>query len=61
MPVYNYSCACGHKEEKLESIHAPMVQDCPECLEQLALERVIVSAPTINFKGGGWYKDSYAK
>ncbi len=31
MPMYDYSCACGHTFEKLRAIADSAVAQCPEC------------------------------
>jgi putative FmdB family regulatory protein len=62
VPLYTYKCAnCKHEEEKLESIHAPLIQDCPHCNAPKTLERQIVGAPSVVFSGGGWYAQGYTK
>lgn len=62
MPLYCYKCSkCEHEEEKLESIQAPLIQDCPQCNTDKTLERQIVAPPAVVFSGGGWYKDAYVK
>jgi len=59
MPLYEYLCKkCGHRFEKLRKFSDRPIRKCPECggsVEQL------VSAPTVQFKGSGWYVTDYAK
>ena len=59
MPLYEYECRqCHQRLEKIQSFSAPPEKVCPKCGGEL--ERVI-SAPAIQFKGGGWYVNDYAK
>jgi putative FmdB family regulatory protein len=58
MPLYEYECEkCGHRFEKIQKFSDKMVKKCPECggrVEQM------ISAPTVQFKGSGWYVTDYA-
>lgn len=57
MPLYEYLCtACGRLTEKRQKFSDPEITDCPYCGGKL--ERTI-TAPAIQFKGGGWYADGY--
>ena len=59
MPLYEYLCtACGRLTEKRQKFSDPEITDCPHCGGHL--ERTI-TAPAIQFKGGGWYADLYSK
>ena len=57
MPLYEYQCKnCGRTLEKRQKFSDPPLTVCPYCngtLEQL------ISAPAVQFKGGGWYADGY--
>jgi putative FmdB family regulatory protein len=54
MPMYDYACTtCGHRFEVRQSIKDDPLRECPEC--QGAVRRVI-HAPSIVFKGSGFYK-----
>ena len=57
MPIYEYQCkTCGRKLEKRQKFSDAPLTVCPDCsgkLEQL------ISAPAVQFKGGGWYADGY--
>ncbi len=54
MPKYDYRCtACGKVYEKREGFDAPALQACPSCAGQA---RRVLTAPSIVFKGSGWYK-----
>src|ERR1700682_1135946 len=59
MPLYEYECKkCGHRFEKIQKFSDRMVKKCPECggvVEQM------ISAPTVQFKGSGWYVTDYPK
>jgi putative FmdB family regulatory protein len=61
MPLYEYSCeACSGREERLESISAPMEHDCPDCGTQGAMKRQI-SVAAFALTGEGWFKQGYGK
>jgi putative FmdB family regulatory protein len=59
MPLYEYRCTkCGHVFEKLQTFSARKIKKCPECggrVEQT------ITAPTVQFKGSGWYVTDYPK
>jgi putative FmdB family regulatory protein len=59
MPLYEYECKkCHHRFERIQKFSDPHVKKCPECggpIEQM------ISAPTVQFKGSGWYVTDYAK
>lgn len=58
MPLYEYQCeACGERVEKIQRFHAPPLTECPKCGGRL--ERTL-TAPAVQFKGGGWYSDLYS-
>lgn len=53
MPIYEYQCGdCGVRFERLQSMSAPSVGECPECGGEV--HRVISSVGVI-FKGSGFY------
>ena len=57
MPLYEYRCkACGHRFEKIQTYSAPDAKECPVCHGEV--ERLI-SAPSIQFKGSGFYSTDY--
>jgi putative FmdB family regulatory protein len=59
MPIYEYQCrACGHRFERIQKFSDPALAECPDCGQ--AVER-LVSAPSIQFKGSGWYITDYAR
>jgi putative FmdB family regulatory protein len=58
VPIYEYQCKkCKHRFEKIQKFSDTPVKKCPECggpVEKL------VHAPTVQFKGTGWYVTDYA-
>jgi putative FmdB family regulatory protein len=59
MPIYEYKCnSCGKKFEKIEKFSDSPLETHEECGGPV--ERLI-SAPTFQFKGTGWYVTDYAK
>lgn len=58
MPLYEYQCTkCSRITEKRQKFSDPELTECPHCGGKL--ERTI-SAPAVQFKGGGWYADLYS-
>jgi putative FmdB family regulatory protein len=59
VPIYVYECEqCGERFEYHQSLSEPPKTVCEKCAGKL--EKII--APTaFHLKGGGWYKDLYAK
>ena len=58
MPLYEYECtACHRRTEKILKFSDADLSLCPHCGGPL--ERTL-TAPNVQFKGGGWYKDLYA-
>ncbi len=58
MPLYEYECgACHRRTEKIQKFSDPELTVCPFCGGPLART---VTAPAIQFKGAGWYKDLYS-
>ena len=59
MPLYEYKClSCGRLMERIEKVNGPHLKKCPHCGGKV--ER-LVAAPSIQFKGAGWYVTDYAK
>ena len=58
MPLYEYQCTkCKRRTEKIERVAGPHLKKCPHCGAKV--ER-LQSAPSIQFKGSGWYVTDYA-
>src|SRR5215469_14700967 len=58
MPLYEYECKeCGRRTEKIQKFSDPELTVCPHCGGRI--ERTL-TAPAVQFKGGGWYKDLYS-
>lgn len=58
MPIYEYRCVKGHEFEAFQSMSEDSFTKCVEC--GAACERVL-SAPSIHFKGSGFYTTDYAR
>jgi putative FmdB family regulatory protein len=59
MPLYEYQCKkCGHRFEKIQKFSDKPIKKCPDCGGQV---EQLISAPTVQFKGSGWYVTDYAK
>jgi putative FmdB family regulatory protein len=59
MPLYDYACgSCGQTTEILQRYEDPPLTICPHCGGTL---RKLVSAPSFQFKGSGWYVTDYAR
>ena len=58
MPLYEYQCQnCGRTLEKRQKFSDPDLTECPHCAGKL---EKLLSAPAVQFKGGGWYADLYS-
>ena len=59
MPLYEYECKkCHHRFERIQKFSDAPMKKCPDCggaVEQL------ISAPTVQFKGSGWYVTDYSR
>jgi putative FmdB family regulatory protein len=59
MPLYEYECKkCHHRFERIVKFSDPPMKKCPDCGGQV---EQLISAPTVQFKGSGWYVTDYAK
>ena len=57
MPLYEYKCRkCGRLTEKIENVSGPHLKKCPHCGGKV---EAVITAPSIQFKGGGWYVTDY--
>jgi len=59
MPKYEYACkSCGERLEVVQSFADAPLTDCPACGGPL---RKVFSAPSIAFKGSGFYRTDNRK
>jgi putative FmdB family regulatory protein len=59
LPLYEYECEkCHSRFERIEKLNGPHLKACPKCKGRV--ER-LVSRPSIQFKGSGWYVTDYAR
>lgn len=57
MPLYEYKCVkCGRNTEKIENVGGPHLRKCPHCSGKV---ESVITAPSIQFKGAGWYVTDY--
>jgi putative FmdB family regulatory protein len=60
VPLYEYRCkSCKHQFEVIQKFSDDPVRICPKC----GLEAIVqlLCAPTVQFKGSGWYVTDYAR
>ena len=58
MPLYEYACLkCGRHTDKIEPVAGPHLKKCPHCGGKV---ESVITAPSIKFKGSGWYVNDYA-
>src|SRR5579875_168880 len=58
MPLYEYECQhCHRRVEKIQKFSDAPLTTCPHCGGEL--QRTL-TAPAVQFKGSGWYKDLYS-
>ena len=59
MPIYAYHCvSCGHEFDLKQGFDASTEAPCPNC-EDTARRRFV--APTVIYKGSGFYTTDYAR
>ena len=58
MPIYGYLCKNGHNFDLKQGFDADTEQVCPECGEMAPRQFV---APTVIYKGSGFYTTDYAR
>ena len=59
VPLYEYECnSCGTRTEVIQRVGAPPLGPCDECGGEMVR---LLSAPSFQFKGTGWYVTDYAK
>lgn len=57
MPLYEYKCLkCGRHTDKIEKVSGPHLKKCPHCGGKV---ESVITAPSIQFKGAGWYVTDY--
>ena len=58
MPLYEYECGkCRHRFERIQQFSDPLVRKCPSC--KTGRVKKLPSAPSVRFKGSGWYVTDY--
>jgi putative FmdB family regulatory protein len=58
VPLYEYACLkCGRHTDKIEPVAGPHLKKCPHCGGKV---ESVITAPSIKFKGSGWYVNDYA-
>jgi putative FmdB family regulatory protein len=58
VPLYEYKCLkCERRTEKIERVDGPHLKKCPHCGGKV---ESVITAPSIQFKGSGWYVTDYA-
>jgi putative FmdB family regulatory protein len=58
VPLYEYACLkCGRHTDKIEPVAGPHLKKCPHCSGKV---ESVITAPSIKFKGSGWYINDYA-
>ncbi len=57
MPLYEYKCLkCGRHTDKIENVSGPHLKKCPYCGGKV---ESVITAPSFQFKGAGWYVSDY--
>src|SRR6266487_633003 len=57
LPLYEYKCLkCGRTTEKIEGVSGPHLKKCPHCGGKV---ESVITAPSFQFKGAGWYVNDY--
>jgi putative FmdB family regulatory protein len=55
--LYEYKCLkCGRHTDKIEGVSGPHLKKCPHCGGKV---ESVITAPSIQFKGAGWYVTDY--
>jgi putative FmdB family regulatory protein len=59
LPLYEYACLkCKRHTDKIENLNGPHLKKCPHCGGKV---EPVITAPSIQFKGSGWYVTDYGK
>src|SRR3954463_14839255 len=57
MPIYEYQClSCGKRTEVLQKMADAPLAACPSCGAEV---KKLISAPSFQLKGSGWYATDY--
>src|ERR1700740_3584446 len=58
-PLYEYRCLkCDRHTDKIENVNGPHLRKCPHCGGKV---KSVITAPSIQFKGSGWYVNDYGR
>jgi putative FmdB family regulatory protein len=62
MPTYEYECPIHQTIEVQQSISDPILEECPQCLEDGKHTPVqkLISLSSFQLSGGGWAKEGYS-
>jgi putative FmdB family regulatory protein len=59
LPLYEYRCLkCDRHTDKIENLKGPHLKKCPHCGGKV---ESVITAPSIQFKGTGWYVTDYGR
>jgi putative FmdB family regulatory protein len=59
LPLYEYRCLkCDRHTDKIENMNGPHLKKCPHCGGKV---ESVITAPSIQFKGSGWYVTDYGR
>jgi putative FmdB family regulatory protein len=59
LPLYEYRCLkCKRHTDKIENMNGPHLKKCPHCGGKV---ESVLTAPSIQFKGSGWYVTDYGR
>jgi putative FmdB family regulatory protein len=59
LPLYEYACLkCKRHTDKIENMNGPHLKKCPHCGGKV---ESVITAPSIQFKGSGWYVNDYGR
>jgi putative FmdB family regulatory protein len=59
LPLYEYRCLkCKVHTDKIEKLNGPHLRKCPHCGGKV---ESVLTAPSIQFKGTGWYVTDYGR
>jgi putative FmdB family regulatory protein len=56
MPIYEYRCDNGHNFDVMRSFSDPPLTECIECGAPV---HKVLHAPSVHFKGSGFYNTDY--